>query len=135
MAQKFSWDPSYSVGNALLDQQHQKLLALCADTTACMETDSPAGREHFHAILHELCNYADVHFHAEEELLAQHHYPGLSTQQAEHSEYRAQLAEFLYAATIGTLDKTGLQQYLGTWWQHHILESDMQYRGFWRDGE
>ena len=134
MAQEFSWNPAYSVGNVLLDKQHQKLLALCAEAAACMADDSRAGKEQFHAILHELCNYADVHFETEEALLARHNYPGLSEQHAEHTEYRAQLCDFLFAATTGTLDKAGLHQYLSIWWQHHILESDMQYSKFLREG-
>ncbi len=131
-AQKFSWTPEYSVGNVLLDQQHKKLLALCADAANCMEDNSKAGRELFHSILHELCNYADIHFQTEENLLAGHNYPGLSEQKSEHTEYRAQLCDFLFAATTGTIDKTGLHQYLSVWWQHHILESDMQYSDFLR---
>ena len=130
MIQKISWDSSYSVGNAILDQQHQQLLAICAELADCLADDSRRGREQFHSILHDLSIYADTHFCTEETLLSQCAYPLLDEQKAEHDEYRNQLCELLFSATEGDINKVGLQRYLNEWWLHHILESDMKYRNF-----
>lgn len=128
MGYQMTWDERFSVGNATLDAEHRKLLALCAQAADCLEDDNREGRLLFHSILNELCVYAEQHFHTEEAILNQHNYPQLAEQRAEHLEYQTQLAEFLYAATTGTIDKVGLHRYLSDWWQHHILESDMLYK-------
>lgn len=128
MENNMGWNESYSVGNATLDNEHKKLLALCAQAAACMEDNSFEGISLFHSILNDLCLYADRHFQTEEAILARNAYPQLAQQRSEHEEYKAQLADFLFAATSGTIDKEGLHQYLSNWWQHHILESDMLYK-------
>jgi len=127
MPQKMSWHSGYSVGNARLDKQHRKLLALCNKAADCLEDDSAGGREQFHLILNDLCIYVEEHFHTEQTLLARHRYPGLTGHQAEHEEYQAKLVGLLYSAGCGMIDKEDLRRYLSDWWIHHILESDRQY--------
>jgi hemerythrin len=124
------WNPDYSVGNDILDRQHQKLLALCNQAVDCLEDESPEGRGQFHLILNDLVAYADEHFLTEENLLREKNYPQLSEQKAEHHFYLERISQFLYSASEGNIDKTGLCKYLSNWWSSHILESDMQYKEF-----
>lgn len=127
MDELVSWNPLYSVGHSLLDEQHQNLLSLCQQAKLCVGDDSEEGTEAFHHLLHELSLYARVHFHTEEEILAAHGYPRLDEQIDEHTEYITRLTEFLGAAAAGRLEKTAVEAFLTSWWVNHILHSDMQY--------
>lgn len=125
-----NWNSSYSVGNAVLDAQHKKLLALCDEAKTCLEDNSRDSILHIHEILNELRVYAETHFRTEEALLAKRHYRDLDVQLREHQEYSERLTALCYSAIEGEIDKVGLYLYLSGWWQHHILESDMQYKEF-----
>lgn len=65
------WQPSYSVGNQVLDDQHKNLLSLCKKAILCMSENSPENVELFHDILGELSNYVRTHFNTEEALMKQ----------------------------------------------------------------
>ena len=123
-----TWNPSYSVGHPVLDEQHMRLLALVGQIAACAEDDSLEGTNQFHVILGELSVYAMTHFHTEEQLLSQCNYALLKEQRAEHQRYKVGLGDFHLSALSGVVDKVGLKQYLSDWWLHHILESDMRYK-------
>jgi hemerythrin len=122
------WDNSYSVGNETLDQQHRKILVLCARAIDCLENDDAGTDEQAHLILNELKFYVDLHFRTEEQILSLCHYPDLAEQKAEHLEYSRRLTEMFYAATQGLIDKAGICVFLSSWWRGHILGSDMLYR-------
>lgn len=124
---KIIWEPSFSVGNQILDEQHKKLLSLCNQALECISIDSLESRALFHSILNDLVAYTETHFRTEEGLLTQSHYSQLDAHKAEHTAYQIRLTDFLLDATIGNVDREGLQQYLSTWWREHILEQDMQY--------
>lgn len=123
-----TWQESYSVGNAELDDQHKKLLQLCNRVSQCKQDNSPESISNFHLILNDLAAYANIHFRIEESMLAQAKYPLLDEQIKEHTAYSESIAEFLFSATMGMIDKDGLAQYLEIWWIKHILDSDMQYK-------
>jgi hemerythrin len=132
MNSEVQWDDRYSVGNATLDLQHRKILELCARAIDCLDNDTDASDEQAHLILNELQSYVEIHFRTEEQILSACHYPKLAEQKAEHFEYSQQLAEFLYAATQGLIDKAGICLFLSAWWRGHILESDKQYSDYVR---
>ncbi len=121
------WTSEYSVGNPLLDAQHQRLLALCNQASESMGDNSPEGVEAFHNILNDLTRYVREHFLTEEKVLEQHHFADLDTHKAMHLDYEERLGEFLIAATEGSIDKIALQVYLNDWWRDHILRSDKAY--------
>lgn len=124
------WNPGYSVGNDVLDNQHKKLLLLCKEAVECMNDDSKLGQERFHLLLDELLKYAQEHFSAEEAILGSVNYPQLDEQKAEHYDYVEKLTEFLFNASMGRLEKAGVSGFMTDWWLNHILESDMQYKTF-----
>lgn len=128
-----TWRPSYSVGDALLDSQHKRLLGLCNEAVRCAESKDKvtAGLE-YHLILNDLMKYAVEHFDTEEQILEHYHYPLLEEQKSEHLEYFEKITELLMGATVGELDMSGLNQFISTWWVSHILVSDMQYSEFLR---
>lgn len=121
------WQPSYSVGNQVLDDQHKKLLSLCKNAVQCMSDESPEGVRLFHDILNELSEYVRTHFSTEEALMKACGYPRLAQHQREHDKYHDQLTDFLVKAGRGDINRDGLHHYLSRWWSDHILGSDMQY--------
>ena len=59
---RVQWDSSFSVGNDLLDRQHQGLLALCNDLAECIAAGRGESLLRFHDILYQLTQYAREHF-------------------------------------------------------------------------
>jgi hemerythrin len=125
-----AWKAHYSVGNALLDQQHRDVLATCARLAAHIDDNSDSGLNRIHGILHELTGCMETHFRTEEMLLTQHSYSNLAEHKREHDDFLARFADVLYAATIGVIDKAFLGQLLPEWWVRHLLEVDLSYRPF-----
>lgn len=123
-----NWKQQYSVGHALLDEQHKMFFVLCRKASECRTDLSPEGRERFHELLNELVNYARRHFALEEQLLHQCSYPHYDLHKAQHEAYFEKLTDFVLQATFGDLDRDGVFTYLMSWWSEHILNSDMKYR-------
>nr|WP_265950315.1 hemerythrin family protein [Dechloromonas sp. A34] len=124
------WQPGYSVGNWVLDNQHKKLLTLCQHVIDWQTEEDDLGIFRFRTILDDLQDYADDHLRTEEALLAKCGFPLLAGHKAEHASHRRQLNEFLRSASHGELDQEGLSRYLSDWWVAHILESDKQYTAY-----
>jgi hemerythrin len=125
---RVQWDSSFSVGNDLLDQLHQRLLGLCNDLAECISAGRGESLFRFHDILYQLTQYAREHFKTEEHLLETHRYQGLAAQQVEHGTYEEKMADWAFAATMDTINMHEVQRYLAAWWRDHILLSDMQYK-------
>jgi hemerythrin len=121
------WDASFSVGNEILDRQHQRLLGLCNDMADCIAAGRDEALFKFHDILYQLTQYAREHFKTEENLLEKYHYSGLSEQLVEHSAYEEKMADWAFAITMSTIDMLEVQHYLAVWWRDHILTTDMRY--------
>lgn len=122
------WKDEYSVGNAVIDTQHRKMLALVADASTCLETDHPQGTVLFHEILGQVETYALTHFSTEEALLRQCNYPRLNEQIDEHQHYMQWIGETRKSSLASNSDKHSLHRFLCAWWRDHILYSDMQYK-------
>jgi hemerythrin-like metal-binding protein len=123
------WDESFSVGVEVLDKQHQQIVAIINRLI-----DEPAegfGSDEVARILADLTKFVHYHFQIEEQLLAEHGYPDLKTQQAEHKEFRIELAGFCLGSMKNhTIIPINILLYLKEWWVDHILVKDMKYRSF-----
>lgn len=127
MNNSYEWKPEYSVGNEMLDTQHQQLLQICKDVSGYRCDGSKSSILDFHSILNDLAFYATRHFEAEEDVLRRVGYPALESQLAEHAQYNESLVDFLLDAINGKIDRDALEGFLGLWWVKHILLSDMHY--------
>lgn len=128
MPDKCEWNPSYSVGNDLLDQHHQKLMALCQRAADCAMKSSAKSVQDFHEILHEVAEYSRYHFAAEEALLRKHDYSELPHQLEMHEKIIDELTEFLMLSTVGKSQREGFAAFLTGWIKSHILVEDMKYK-------
>jgi hemerythrin len=122
------WDSSFSVGDPVLDRQHETLLGLCNALADCVHADPQTAQFQFHDVLHRLTQYARQHFLLEETMLQQQAYASLPQQQAEHGAYEEKMADWAFEAMMNTLDMREAQRFLALWWRDHILVSDMQYK-------
>ena len=127
---EFEWSERYSVGVDVLDEQHRRLLGLCADAAHCLSQDKASAAASMHHILDRMHRYGAEHFATEEALLRRHGYPGMAAHEEEHETFLAMLADFLVEASAGRLDKVAMHRFLLQWWFKHILESDMAYKPF-----
>ncbi len=129
MANILEWSEEYSVGNRLMDQQHQQILSLINDLH-----NHPAASIHsamFSDVLRRLGSYASTHLAAEEALLLQIEYPQLSEHKKLHAEYLERYEDLLSALMRQEEDGAErLISFLIEWWVDHILAEDMKYRPY-----
>lgn len=129
MPQNTLWNPAYSVGNTILDDQHKKLLGVCYALTECSQMQGSAKISRFHELLDELARYVREHFATEEKILTRYGYQGLEEQKAEHLAYEEKLVGIIADAAFGKYDIQETACLMSDWWTRHILESDMKYKG------
>ncbi len=126
---KILWDESFSVGVEVLDQQHKQVVEIINRLI-----DEPAegfGPDEVARVLDDLTKFVHYHFQTEERLLAERGYEDLQTQQAEHREFRNELAGLCMGSMKDhTVIPINALLYLKEWWVDHILVKDMKYRPF-----
>lgn len=127
--EKIIWDDSFSVGVEVLDQQHRQIVEVI--NRLLEEPQEGFDADQIARILDDLTKFVHLHFRMEEGLLAQHGYPDLQVQQAEHREFRVELASLCMGSMKNhTVVPINALLYLKEWWVDHILVKDMQYRSF-----
>lgn len=126
MTKRARWEPSYSVGNEIIDGQHRDILARCDALADCLAADAEADRK-FQELFTELMNLAREHFAAEAALLAGAGYPGLEEHGDERDEFDYLAAEII---TTENFDKQELQTFLTLWWTGHIVGAATKYRSY-----
>ncbi|MBI9019230.1 MAG: bacteriohemerythrin [Phycisphaerae bacterium] len=87
-----AWQDSFSVGNELMDDQHKKLIGMlnhmiddrnnCPDPQALWE------------LLAKMSEYAEEHFHDEEDYMEQINYSDLESHKQEHESFKAKVSGF-----------------------------------------
>lgn len=121
------WNPSLSVGNHQLDEQHKKLLKICGKALK-HHGDSRCDSSDFHEWLNDLIEWMHHNFPLEEEVLQRNACPNFVAHKAEHDTYyRAVLelaSESFSNAIIGYQDS--YVEFLVNFINHHMLKSDMR---------
>jgi CRP/FNR family transcriptional regulator len=118
-----SWDPKYSIGIDVIDQQHQKLFDISNRFYAAWRQEVRGAA--LNRIFDELLEYTSYHFAEEERLMQQINYPALPQHRANHEElvelvnhYRARLKEGKAGAERQALE------FVKTWLRAHVLDAD-----------
>ena len=124
------WSHQYSIGIPSIDNQHKKLIGYINSLHYAMANGETSNV--LDGIFQGLRNYTQEHFSYEEQLFAQHDYPGLDEHQQEHQRLIERVKQFQFDFDQ---DETGaisleLMQFLTHWLTHHILESDRDYAPF-----
>lgn len=89
---KITWDQSFSVGIAMLDEQHKRIIRVV--NLLLSHREANVHDETISEALTRLTKYAEEHFKAEEKLLAEHGYPDLPAQRESHAAFRRRMVEF-----------------------------------------
>jgi len=123
-----TWKSEYSVGNELMDKQHQALIELINKLHEAMKTGK-AGKE-ISLIVDEMVEYTKFHFGAEEKLMAEKNYVGLASQKDEHNAFIKKTVQFQNEVNSGKLAVSlEVLNFLKDWLTNHILITDMKYSG------
>ncbi len=111
-------DPAdYMLGQGLIDGEHAELIRLINALNG--GGLAPAD------LLHQLQNYAHLHFDGEEELMRLSDYPAMEAHLAQHQEFRRYLAEITpQIRGDQNMIPSETQHYLEQWLLHHIQETD-----------
>ena len=131
---KIIWDESFSVGNEILDNQHQNILRMINELID--NRQSNISSEKVTNILDDLMLYVRQHIDYEEVILEQLDYPEFSQHKSSHLLLQEQLAELMYGASEQVLSHgqyddnipKEVLEFLMCWWQKHILVEDMKYK-------
>ena len=123
------WTDSFSVGVALFDKQHQRLIdmlnRMIRDPTASTRSETVAD------VLWDMTRYALEHFKSEEDLMTEHGYPHLEKHQRQHRGFQEKVARLSVATSEGhAAVPRELLAYLRQWWIRHILQEDMAFKPF-----
>lgn len=125
----FRWTQVLSVNIAIFDEQHKKLIDTMNELDQALRKGE--GKAALDPVLDKLVEYALVHFAAEESLMEQHEFPGLSTHRAQHEEFRRRLAEYLEAHKAGKPGvPVSLLFFMQEWLKNHLAKTDRLYSGF-----
>lgn len=117
MPNRVQWDPRFSVGNEIIDNQHIAILAQINVLADCLDDGSEAAEQQFLKVFDALKTLAREHFATEETLLASKNYPQLDEHKNEQEEFEYLEAEII---TTENFDKNELQTFLSLWWIGHI---------------
>jgi hemerythrin len=123
------WTQQFSVGVKKLDHEHQQLFAMINDLAEHQE--STVDSEVIADILERITKYADYHFQTEERIMKEYGYPDYATQVREHTAFKTKIARFCMEAIAGKPGLPGeMLEYLQSWVNTHILESDTKFKDF-----
>jgi len=119
----FTWSPEYSVGNDLIDSEHEKLFQMADRLHVAMM--SGGGQTVLHGLFVQLADYTRTHFSHEEALMARYAYPQLAAHAEIHRQLIARLNKLQTDLHDGKLTVTmDTMQFLRDWLQHHIGKTD-----------
>ena len=124
------WDPNFSVGAAVLDNDHKKLIDILNGIYDAWQNENPSATE-LGRLFDELLDYTDGHFSREEGKLAARDYPDLAAHHAEHERLRELVLAFRSRHLAGQqADKLTeeMAKFLKSWLVEHILGEDLKYR-------
>jgi hemerythrin len=123
------WNASYSVQNADMDKQHQRLFDLINDLHDAMSKGK--GKETLPVVFDSLIKYTQSHFTAEEALLQKYNYPDLMVQKRQHADLIKQISELQKQFQSGDFSSSlKTSEFLKKWLIEHIQGTDQKYGVF-----
>ncbi|MBI5632590.1 MAG: hemerythrin family protein [Nitrospirae bacterium] len=123
------WNDTFSVHVREFDEHHKRIVDMINELREVMEQ----GTDHAGVadMVHNLIDYASIHFRAEERYMAQFGFAGYEAHEAEHDRFIEQVLGFQKRMSIGeTVVPDELLRFLKDWLVKHILGTDKQYSQF-----
>lgn len=128
MIGEFEWSPQISVGEDILDEEHQALLETINKLLAAILNREP--KEKIEETIAFLDAYIDLHFKHEEEYMRENNYPEIEEHKELHGYFILQYNAFKERLSkLGPQNELALdvETYLGNWWLEHIAKEDKKY--------
>jgi hemerythrin-like metal-binding protein len=123
------WNPSLSVGDVRIDEQHQRLFRLLESLEITSAEDSKATAQ---AAVSSLQKYVQEHLRDEEAVMRSFKYKDYDAHCAIHHEFEVRLASL--AGQLSTQDPAevlrNLKVFVSTWLFNHISVVDQLYKPF-----
>lgn len=127
-----NWDDSLSVKVTLIDQQHQKLVAMINELSDAMKQGK--GKDVLGRIVSGLVSYTVTHFKTEEKYFDQFGYPERDSHKKLHTAFVQKVSEFKAGIEQGKQTLTiEVLNFLSDWLQKHIKVVDKQYSQFFNE--
>lgn len=124
-----SWDNSYSVGVALIDNQHKRLINIINELHDAMAAGK--GKEVLGKVLHELIQYVNTHFKTEEEHMVKYQYPEYENHRYEHEKLTDEVKRFYDDFNSGkAVLSVQIMNFLRNWLMDHIVVKDKKFGKF-----
>lgn len=126
------WDDALNVGNAEIDRQHQRWVAILNDLhDALMQNSAQEIGQVTINSLQAMLDYARYHFAYEEEWLGKINYPDLVEHRRLHKDFDAQLYDYHRDIRDGkTVLSSKIIKVLKNWLLDHIAVEDQKYKHF-----
>ena len=132
----FEWTPAMSVGDEIIDKQHQRLLnelnVLISNLFAGSADVIIGDAVSF------LSKYIKEHLLYEEKYMEEHKYPEIDFHKSLHRGFMDQYEVFKKRLSEGAPKKElilEIEEYIGSWWIHHIGVEDKKYAVFIQENE
>jgi hemerythrin len=126
-----SWDPSYTVGVTVLDDDHKHLIHLINQLESA--SNYYTGGEFEKKALQEVVDYTKYHFEREEKLLKDNNYPDYDNHIKIHKKMVdkvTQVVEDYKTDADNAIDET--VKFLRDWLINHICKTDREYMEFFK---
>jgi len=120
------WNPGLVLGDPLIDEQHQALVAMIVELDQRM-SDSSYSQGAIDAV-QGMMAYAATHFEDEEALMAESGWPDLERHRTLHAEFMTRTNDFSKDARVdGEWASLDMLRYLVSWLLTHINEEDREF--------
>lgn len=115
---EFIWHDHYKIGNATVDEQHQRLFELANQIVEADDTDELI------RLFMLFYQHIREHFQAEELLMKQNHYTGYEQHVTAHNQMLDRLVEISKTIHDRQWNTADIQVFVSRWVLVHILEVD-----------
>ena len=130
----FTWNEIYSLDHPQIDREHKALFSMAEELQRAMLEGR--GKDVLTGLLSRLIDYTRVHFDHEAELMRQCRYPQIIRHLGEHRGLTNRVLELKTQWEGGNVSlPLDMLQFLRTWLDRHIRESDHQVAVYIRSQE
>jgi hemerythrin len=122
------WSEAYSVGDVLLDKDHQSLMDAINGLTVEIR-NGQLDQDGIRRRILALVKSQEEHDAREEAILASLNFPWLAEHHQSHESLEGRLKAF-YSVSLGPEERDDLLDFLKDWFIQHVLVQDMHYKTF-----
>lgn len=124
-----NWDNSYSVGVAIIDNQHKRLVNIVNELNDALGAGK--GKDVLSKVLFELVQYVNTHFKTEEEYMVKYSYDEYEQHRYEHEKLTDEVKRFYEDFNNGkAVLSIQIMNFLRNWLMDHILIKDKRFGKF-----